>query len=114
MPTTTAPVTYLSKFKNFRLGQHRFVNGRLTVDDPAEIAKLDARIARGGRLAFSREDESVKPEPAAKTNSDPVDWTQFTVAELKPHAAQAGISGASSMTKGDLVEALAATDYRPG
>lgn len=121
MPTTTTQsVTYISQHTRLRVGRHQFEQCRFTTSDPKAIGELDARIARGGRCAFEREDRASAPEAetaqAADSNAkvEAVDWSKFSAQDLKNHASRAGISGASSMKKDDLIDALAATDYRPG
>lgn len=116
MATKTQSVTFVSKFRKFRFGNHQFVNGRLTLTDPNEIKKLDDYIQKGGPVSFTREpvgQQSASAE-AANRNLDPYDWSQHTVAELKGHAANADLKFDAKATKQELVDALSKTEHRPG
>ena len=62
MPTTAnETVTYISQHPGLRVGRHRFEQCRFTTDDPKVIAELDARIAKGQRCPFEREDRTQQP-----------------------------------------------------
>lgn len=115
MASKTQSVTYVSKFRKFRFGDHQFINGRLTIDDPKEIARLDAHIAKGGRVSFAREPsaEQVAKAESTTSNKDSYDWSQHTVAELKSHAANADVKYSSNTTKPELIEAIEKSGYRP-
>ena len=115
--TKTAPVTYISRYARLNVGGHQFENHRFTTNVDQVIEQLDARIARGGRVAFARADEADLPEideSVEKQKVEPVDWSDFPHIDLKRHAKDAGITGTSKMNKADLVDALSATDHRPG
>lgn len=115
MANSTAPVTYISKTPSLRVDRHKFKNHLLTTRDAETIKELDARIAKGGRCSFARQEAKAEPKPAAAdpSGNDKVDWEKFNKTDLQAHASKAGITGVSNLNKADLIDALNATSYRP-
>lgn len=115
MANSTAPVTYISKTPSLRVDRHKFKNHLLTTRDADTIKELDARIAKGGRCSFARQEAKAEPKAPKDDNSggEKIDWEKFTKADLQAHATKAGVTGVSSMNKPDIIDALNATEYRP-
>ena len=71
-----------------------------------EIAGGEVTISKGKSTDKVEKKESVKKVEKEEVKSEVKDYSKMTVAELKEEAKKAGIKGATTMKKAELVEAL--------